>query len=370
MYFGVLGILFVLSIIEMYKPTYKKAIFYICNILLSLFLCLRYGQGSDYYGYMSNYYNADYHSEIGFRLIENILSGIGLPYILFIALIAIFQMICISRFIYKYSPYVALSFACFFHTIYLTYCFSGMRQGIVIAVFLGIMVELIIKKRLILYLLVTLLLSTIHSCALILLPLYFMMFLGEKILTILVFTAGLLGGILSLCPSGIFTIFNIGALQYYIDSRSISVIGLAERLFMFAVITILYFMNKKDREIELDSDISTLYKIYLYSMIVSLVFVSWSIMSSRLGIMEKAVEIVLIPILIKDKKIIRKMIFVILWLYILVMTFKNLITYMHQREGVYSGYNPFDYKYTTIFQIEETNQLYYDDYLNYLERIE
>ena len=98
-----------------------------------------------------------------------------------VAVIALFQMLCIYRAIMKYSPYKLFSLLLVYPTIYLTYFFSAIRQGIVIAFFLGFMLEWIFTDKWLKYVVSCLVLATFHSSALVLLPLVFIKKINNKL---------------------------------------------------------------------------------------------------------------------------------------------------------------------------------------------
>ena len=130
-------------------------------ILLTLLLCLRYGQGSDYFSYKYLYELSsgsfkfdDYfkyllisHGQILWQTLTFISNVLCLNYEYFVVLLSVFEMLLLSRFIEKFC-YNNKCFALLllYPTIYLTYLHSAYRQGLVVCIFLGIMLCLINNK--------------------------------------------------------------------------------------------------------------------------------------------------------------------------------------------------------------------------------
>ena len=65
----------------------------------------------------------------------------------FVVLVSIFQMSMLYRFCTKYSDNPLLSFAIAYPTLYSTYFFSTMRQGLTMSIFLGLMYPLLKEKN-------------------------------------------------------------------------------------------------------------------------------------------------------------------------------------------------------------------------------
>ena len=100
-----------------------------------LILCIRYGQGSDYFSYhdlfekfsdfnVALYNPNDEHGEIGFRLLCAIFP---FRYQWFIIAVSTFEMWMLHRFIKYYSKNPLLTLFLFYPTYYLTYYFSIIR---------------------------------------------------------------------------------------------------------------------------------------------------------------------------------------------------------------------------------------------------
>lgn len=57
-----------------------KVLYYLCFFVLTAVLCFRFGQGTDYCGYLSNYVRIDEHSERLFAYIQLLFRRCGLSF--------------------------------------------------------------------------------------------------------------------------------------------------------------------------------------------------------------------------------------------------------------------------------------------------
>lgn len=348
MYYIPLAIVGICAIVET-KIKRKDIPFYIAFLVMSLFLMLRYGQGTDYFGYLGNYELWDYHSEIGFLLLEKAFRAVGCSFEIFAICIAAFHMVCTFRVIHFYSPYKCFSLMLLYPTIYLTYYFSALRQGIIIAFFLGFMLKWLEDGKWIRYFIACIILAMIHSSAIMLIPILILKKIENKVLYIGIALAALEGIVVCILPKNLISFIKIGSVQYYLQNISISHIGLLERIAMAILIILLYNIYKRGKKESYH--IEFLYKVYLYGVVISIGFFPWGMLSSRLAVMMKATEIVLLPMLLeKCTQLIRRLFVVGLTCYVLIMTTKNLMSYIEQ--GDYAGYNAITYPYITIWQKE------------------
>ena len=226
--------------------------FGILFIAMTLFLMLRYGQGSDYFGYYYNYLmvsnteitfpSYDVHGELGYLLICNIFRVLHIPYTIFVVLISVVQMGGLLLFLRRYGVNTPFALLLSVPSLYFVYFMSGLRQGIVIAVLLGVLLPLLEDKRYISYIIGTALCMTIHSVAFIFLLLPVAQWI-KKVSTLQILTMlAWVGGILLATPIGqtIFSAIELGSLQFYLGNTHISIAAVAERLFFLTVVTYLY----------------------------------------------------------------------------------------------------------------------------------
>lgn len=370
MYYGVLLLLIVFSIIEIWRGDKKNILFHIAFFILLLMLCLRYGQGTDYFGYRCNYDTIDLHSEIGFGILSRVCKSIGMPFEMFVGVISLFQMICLYRGICLYSPIKTLSLLLFYPTLYLTYCFSGIRQGLVILFFLGFMVKWLQEEKYFRYAVSCLVMAGFHSAALMLFPLIIIKWIKIKWLYWGGIVAIGIGAIICITPTEWFSFITISSVQFYINSTFMSVMGLAERIVMFAILTFMFWRNK---ECKGSHQITFLYKIYTAGFLIAIMFFPWALLSSRLSAAMKAVELFLFPMFLKEKICWRQLLVFFLTSYTVVMTAKNIWSYLEQAGGEYHEYSVLTYPYFSIFEkerVHEVRSASYEHYLWYVDLYE
>lgn len=233
--------------------TAEKIEFWVCFLILTGILVFRYGQGSDYFGYRYNYYkisdvaitfpNYDVHGETGYQLVCNIFRILHIPFEGLIAFISILQMGFLLVFLKRYKVAYPFALLLIYPTLYLTYLASGMRQGLAIAVFLGVLFPLLENRRYFAYIVGTLLCMTFHTVSVVFLVLLIPMKIRKvSTLQILTVLAWLAGCILSTQEGqSLIMALGISKLNYYLgNGASISLAAVAERLLFTGIITWLY----------------------------------------------------------------------------------------------------------------------------------
>lgn len=373
-------LLTIVAIIELGNGTpHKKKSFSIFILLLTVMLAIRYGQGSDYYGYYLQYIRIDvsaslfvnslYHGELGWYILLVIANRIGMSFELFIAIISIIMMSSIGKAIKKYSPYKTWSLLILYPTFYLTYCFSAIRQGLVMSLFLGFGLDLLIEKKYVRYYVLSVLLMLFHKSAfiLLLLPclLHFRKHNIEKCCAFAVVIGVFFGysGILDRIAS------VMGVTGYF--QVSISVMAILLRTILFFIIFMLHRENQRFADwnnFKANNLENIFYFIYFVGYLIYLTLAFAGTLSQRMTMPLKAVEVVLLPLLLFNlmsrsrttgtkMKYLKMGSFRILALAMLVIfmlnveTIKNINSYIDQG-NYYSWVNPLTYPYSTIFDKE------------------
>lgn len=204
-------IVFIIGIILSIINDKKRISFKLLALILSILAFLRYGVGADYFAYKYLYsrlndslifelkYGID-NQEVLFRLIGSLIKKIGFSYQGYIIIIAIINMYYITKICNKYSKNPTFSLFIYFCFYYFVWTFSGLRQGIVLAMGIYYLLDCLEKDKTLKLILITVLLSLIHSSAIILVPLYMStkMDLDRGKLIILVF----IGVLASIIPLG------------------------------------------------------------------------------------------------------------------------------------------------------------------------
>lgn len=327
-------------------------------VMMTLMAALRYGQGSDYFGY-ERIYGVDKWShywltpiEPAYRALSFGMHKLGMPYEMLVALISVFEMFCFWRFIQKYSPYKVMSLLLMYPTLYLTYIFSAYRQAIAISICLGFLVPLLQEKKWIKFVAGTIIAACFHKTAVLFLVLPILVrFKYKQLCKLLIVTV--VGGIL-LCFIDISVPLKLllqDRAAFYMDkwgSIDISIMGITERTLM--MLFILWGSWDVVKEESGDTVKLLLCKIYAVGYMASGFFVRYSLMSSRLGAYFKAVEIVLIPILLSHMKPkVRKIVAAVLLLYVFIFLCKNIASYIWQASSRYVDTNIWNYPYISIF---------------------
>lgn len=291
------------------KPYVAKCEFSILFIAMTAFLMLRYGQGTDYFGYYYNYIkvsdkaimfpNYGMHGDLGYLLVCNIFRMVHFPFEGFVMLISAVQMGGLLRFLRKYEICTPFALLLSVPTLYFVYFMSGLRQGIIIALFLGVLLPLLENRRYIEYLLLTLLCISVHSVSLIfivLLPAQWIKKISSlQIITILAW----IGGILLATPAvqGLFSILKIGDLQYYLGDIHLSAFAMAERIFSLSLVTYIYEKNEKNSGNS--ARYKFVYRCYLMAMAVYGLLCWNDLVASRTSAALRFVEIYLLTVGVK-----------------------------------------------------------------------
>lgn len=354
----------IISIVEYRrrKPG-RKQLFNVVWFVLTCMLVFRYGQGTDYYEYLIKYesvdnegsffVNAFYHGEIGWYILNLIGAKLGVSFIVFNGLISLVDMLMIRRFILSYSPYKVFSLLLFYPTFYLTGCYSIIRQGLALCVFLGVGVSLLVEKKTLKYFIMVLLLTMIHtSCiALAILPFIFDIKKKKVYLT--------LGGIAMFFGLKYLDSYvNIDDVSVYVGSH-VSYAGILVRVILFFIIWRLYTLPCPTDYANTDLE-KWLFRVYLTGFVISLLFYNSATISQRLTMPFKAVEVALIPILlyrnqsylVDFKNTIKfQTISLLFFLVVAIMNVefvKNINSYIEQG-NYYSWVSPVNYPYSSVF---------------------
>lgn len=340
-----------------------KQLFNVVWFVLTCMLVFRYGQGTDYYEYLIKYegvdnegsffVNAFYHGEIGWYILNLIGAKLGVSFFVFNGIISLVDMLMIRRFILRYSPYKVFSLLLFYPTFYLTSCYSTIRQGLALCVFLGIGISLLVEKKTLKYLIMVLLLMLIHTSCIALAILPFLLDIKKNIVYLIIGGIALLFGLKYLD-----SYVNIDDVSGYVGDH-ISYAGILVRVILFFVVWRLYTLPRPSDYTKTDLE-KWLFKIYLTGFFISLLFYNSATISQRLTMPFKAVEIALIPILLNrnqnylayiKNKVKLQTISLLFFLVVAIMNvefIKNINSYIEQG-NYYSWVSPLNYPYSSVF---------------------
>lgn len=362
---------------EYLKNRKQEKLYWVIFTVLTAMLCLRYGQGSDYFGYMYNYlttpklnqmgelFDSAIHGEPGWLLICSVLRTCNVPFPVFVTVLSGVEMFLLHRFVYKFSPLKSVTLLAAYPTLYLTFIFSALRQGLVILVFLGYMLEWLKDRKSGRYLLVTMLCALIHTSALVFLIPLAMRYIPERfglfpmdISRVLCY--GGLSVIGGLCLSGLLMWLS-PALAHYAGS-SMSIMAVGERAVTTALI-LFVFRDELNGTRECPNPmLNVMLQVYLLGTILY-GFLFWNaLISARMTICFKAVEIVLLAVAMTKPGKARHLVALYVFGLAAVMFYKNIGSYIHQGD-YFETVNVFNYPYLSLFDqdaVETYRNVRYD----------
>lgn len=370
----IVGVLLLLGTIhEVVNQKANNVLYTIFFLGLVLMLIFRYGQGTDYFGYqyifektpftfdLKTLNESSMHSEIGWKLLCVLFRKLGLSYQLFVGFIGIVTMLFLNSFIQKYCSLKVTALLIAYPTLYLTYICSGMRQGLAICIFLGVMLDLYLKNKKGKFLLAVFLCSTIHTASWILLILLFDWikdFVRDNEYIIV-----LLAWIIGICFSFFGFRIEIFDRTFSNESTGISYIAAVERILTYIVIQILY--DKYKTACGENTFLETIMFIYSISTIFYGIFFSMPNISSRICYFFKATELSICTTLMsgdKEKYPEYSTIFFYIAALSMVMLIKNIDSYLVQ--GQYFDYiTVWNYPYNNVFVKGEYYYNYYQQLL-------
>ena len=388
MYFLLGLLLIILAIFELTARKKKKTtvLFCIVAIVLTIILCIRYGQGTDYFAYkylysqVGNFFGEilkNSHGELIWRLSQSIFKQIGLNFEQYVFIVSAIMSYFTIRAIRKWSPYKCFSLLLLYPTFFLTYYLSAMRQGLVISIFLGEGINLLINKKYAKYALLITVLSLIHTSALILIVLPIIINIKNigkgKMIAAITLIAIILSitGVIDVLYSSVVAGANYAKVK-------ISVLAIIERILIFIIIYSLHRISSRNKslknEIKEQEIEELLYKIYKFGFVVFLVLSFTATLSQRLTAPMKAIEILLIPIIlakipkgIANNRYNKKAILTIITIIILLTGELIKNTYISLEQGdYYENAKIYNVPITTIFNKEEINKYRDNKYKGYL----
>lgn len=226
--------------------------------ILTALLCLRYGQGSDYFSYGHIYYELpknlfaalaakEIHGEWGWKTLCLLGRWAGMPYPAFVLVLSLGMMGLYRRFLTRFCRRPLLSLLLGWHTLYLTYFFGILRQGLVIAIFLGLLLEWLEKRRYGAYVLGCLVCASFHSSALVLLVLPLLHSPWKEKHLLILCALAWAGGVA--LASGVFRGIPEGllpeAVANYLSVEPVSPGAIAERVVTFGVILLAWYSGER-----------------------------------------------------------------------------------------------------------------------------
>ena len=367
-------IVFIVGVILAAINDKKKYTFKVFVVLLMLFAFFRYGLGTDYFSYEFLYSRLDTsvigellhgldNQEIGFRFIGSLIKSFGISYHFYLVIIAFITILFVSKICSKYSKNPTLSLVLYFCFFYLVWTFSGLRQGLTMAIGVFYLLKYMQKQKHLRFILIVIALSLIHYSALILLPLYLASKIDFKKRTLIILT--ICSVLISAIPiSNILSQFSyipiIARVLYYTEPYS-SVLSILDfqsigRL-VFLIIAFFYYETYSSQSIFSKK----LINIYIVGFIIYFAFSFSELTAARLAVYGRALEMVILAnVYYIYKERINKVLYIAGLLLLLVLYLnKELMTLAEQTKREYK--NGISVEYINIFnqeQFEYDNRYY------------
>ena len=326
----------------------EKISFSLIFVFLTLFLAFRYGQGTDFFGYnylfncIDNVHDAIFnpqkiHSEIGMRLLYAFFDN----YIFFNMFVSVFVMTMLFRLLNKCSFNRCFALLIFFPTCYLTYYFSAIRQAMALSIFLGIMLECLIRNKNKQYFVWNIIACCFHISAVILFILPFLK-KNDFIYSKKIIIGSIIGGIFFfiICYFNLIPLFG----RWKFTISGIALLSYVERLISLCMVLKLAQIHNAKEKDEL-----SMVLLNTYILGTCLYFNFWCLQSiSRLSIYFKGLECILIPYYLW-KSVSKNYLYASIFsLIAIVMTVKNIDSYINQ--GLYyPDVSMLNYPYVSIF---------------------
>ena len=369
MYHIALILLLIGVVYEFKKGKTPHKYFYGAFLLLTLMLSLRYGQGTDYFSYRlmydmtpSNFFKLftyyGFEAEYGWRVVFWVFRLFGQPFPAFIFVLSIAEMALLFRFIQRFCKRRMLALFLCYHTLYLTWLFSGLRQGLVMVVFLGLLLEWLLQKKYLPYCIGCVLCGCIHGVGFLLLT---AVIVNTKLLQTLKWQLVLVGAAWAfglLIATGIFDGFLPKILPEsvaaYYSRKGLSFFAIAERIFSYAVTVYMFWVCSGGKGASKDR-MRRLMQLVTLGMVVYGGFVWLPLVASRLAVLFKMVEIAIWSSLLLNRDLLGKLKIALCICLVFVMYTKNLNSYIS--EGQYNEHvNVINFPYVSVFDTKEITQ--------------
>lgn len=386
MYHVLFIILLLFSIHEYFGKKNIKGVSTILFVILLLVVTFRYGQGTDYFSYIFLFSDSaesfglaletkDFryiNQEVGFAAISYLwVKTLNLSPEALSALYSAVSFILVWLFIRKYSTKPITCLFLYYCTFFLVYPFSGIRQAVCISIFIYYLIPLIHSRRYLKYYIYCTLLFLLHFSSIILFIIPIVNIVKKYTLTqVFIISLIALGVGLSLY-SLLFSFFGtldlIGSrVDLYTQKDSFEILSLLLRIIVFVPIMLTYKVYERNSIRDL------FLKIYILGFLLYLVFMSSSLISSRINVYMRYFEMILIVdllVVVFRMKFNRIISYTYIVLIMSVLYVKNIDSFIYQ--GAYNSNIKFiNYPYVSVFnkkKITETRYIhsFFQPYVKY-----
>lgn len=255
--------------------------------------------------FSSFYYSSQLHTEIGWKFLGNIFKTMGISFEWFIAIVCGFSFLMLNKFIVNYcNENKSLSLFWLYGSFCLAYYYIGLRMGLAISIFLGILLPLLEKKKYIKYFLGVLICTTFHTVSILYALLIFVEKIDlNKIKKMLIICVAIGIGVMITGTNDIIYMFIptsvTSSLGYGLSvSENYPLYQLIYRLLFLLVSLYCYYMMEGEGKPEMEVS----YKCYFAGMMFYLIFSSVPILGTRVFDMVKPLETIFVCKAIGSRK--------------------------------------------------------------------
>lgn len=352
------------------RPRYEEKIYWSCWAAATACLCFRFGQGTDYVTYHALYetipaavdlskgYICGFYPEIGWRVLSAAFKIVHAPFWIFTMALGLSEMLLLHRYLKKYVPNKVMGLFMFYPVLFITYMVSGLRQGLSICIFLGILVPFYIEKQWVRYVLGVLIATSFHRVGYAWLVLPVVSYLPVYVmagLTGVSFVCGLILQI-SVVEQWITGLLPIYHLRQFLLEGTVSWFALTERTVSFLVLCALYVWYKREHAI-VEKQTEDLFKVYACGVCFYLLLCGSSYYASRYCAIFKVVEGAVLLSLVQWEKWFPRLAAVFFFGLTLLMGCKNLNAMI--REGYWydtAVVNIWNFPYVSVFNRDEIGE--------------
>ncbi len=365
------------SIVEWFRPQYRKSVYRVCWTVMTALLCFRFGQGTDYVTYQAIYdsipmavdlsrgYVFGVYPELGWRLLCALFKAFGAPFWVFTMALGLAEMLLLHRVLTKYAPLRTAGLFLAYPVLFLTYMVSGLRQGLAMCIFLGLALPFYLEKKWVRYVAVVFLAASFHKVGYIWLILPVVYVCSVRIMAVLAGVSAL-GGLMFQIPvvQGLITsVLPYYHVRQFLMEGDVSLFALGERLLTALVLLLVYEKVSRDGG-GMDREDELLLKAYLCGACLYLLLCGNSYYASRYAAAFKVIECVLAVRLVKKEHWLARAAAVFFLGLTLLMGVKNMNAMI--REGGYdtAQVSVWNFPYVSVF-----HQSGIEQYLPYEENL-
>ncbi len=367
MYYIFLIIILLFAIYEVVTNKRNKLIFDVLFVGLTIMLCLRYGQGQDYFSYMYIYYNEPFYNykevlstnDIGFYSLSFLCGTIlSLDFEWFVAIIGIISMSLFYRFFTRECEYSILSLFGLYCTAFIVYMTSAMRQGLAMSIYVAFALPYLYEKKWTRYILIVLLCASFHASALILLiaPLFYSMDSRLLKITIIITSLVLMFLGATFFDSSTVNAFLADADHDKIEENTQWVSKIMRTIYMLPILFIVY--NVKNEQLQRQINL------FICILVIYAVFSFMNDIATRLWGYALPFFWIILSLLKQDKLSFRKNVCHTWYIVLVIMLFFN--TLYNDANSYKHGVTMWTFPYFSVFEKQEVHQhMQYYNYLGY-----